>query len=78
MNKKFKIFFLDSIEKERDKRTYQVNFNNKLSKLWKERVKKPHIQSKIELKKVIDVLNFAKNLNYTDAGSFKNLYFSHL
>ena len=43
MNKKFKIFFLDSIEKERDKRTYQVNFNNKLSKLWKERVKKPHI-----------------------------------
>jgi len=79
MNKKFKIFFLESIEKERNKRTYKVNLNkNKLSKLWKERIKKPHIQSKKELKKVIDVFNFAMNLNYTDAGSSKNLYFSHL
>ena len=79
MNKKFKIFFLDSIEKERNKRISQVNLNkNRLSKLWEQSVKKPHIRSKRELKKIIDVFNFAKNLNHTDAGSSKNPYFLHL
>lgn len=79
MNKKFKIFFLDTIEKEREKRTSQVNLNkNKLLKLWREKIKKPHIKTKIELKKILEIFNFAKNLNHTDSGSSKNPYFSHL
>ena len=48
MNKKFKNFFLASIEIERKKRQSKLILNkNKLLKLWNEKVKKPHIKSKL-------------------------------
>jgi (p)ppGpp synthase/HD superfamily hydrolase len=79
MNKKFKNFFLASIEIERKKRQSQLILNkNKLLKLWNEKVKKPHIKSKIALDKIVKIFNFAKNLNHTDFGSSKDPYFSHL
>ncbi len=79
MNKEFKIFFLDSIDKEREKRKSKLTVNkNKLLKLWSQKIKKPHIKSKIALDKILKIFNFVRNLNHTDFGTSKDPYFSHL
>ena len=79
MNKEFKIFFLDSIDKEREKRKSKLTVNkNKLLKLWSQKIKKPHIKSKIALDNILKIFNFVRNLNHTDFGTSKDPYFSHL